>query len=158
MLGQPFDFARIRIREAKAPELRAVSGWINTPPLSLANLRGRVVVLNFWTFGCINCLHNLPHYREWYDHLPRDQVVILGVHTPETKAEYDEAKVRRAVQEQGLAYPIAIDNQRKEFRESFRGKDNDYNWFDLTLNCMTLSVEEIAGIIANAATIKHLVC
>ncbi len=112
LVGRPFDFAKATIREAKAPEFRDVDAWINSPPLSLAALRGKVVVVNFWTFGCINCIHNLPHYRNWYASFPRDQVVQIGIHTPETAGEHDPNGLRRAVQEKGLAYPIAVDNRR----------------------------------------------
>ena len=112
LLGKPFDFSRATIREVKAPELRGVEAWINSPALSLASLLGKVVVVNFWTFGCINCVHNLPHYKQWYASLPRDRVVQIGIHTPETSGEHDLNRLRRAVQEQGLAYPIAVDNQR----------------------------------------------
>ncbi len=112
LLGRPFDFSRLTIREVKAPELREVEEWINSPPLSLARLRGKVVVVNFWTFGCINCLHNLPHYRSWYASFPPDQVVQIGIHTPETAGEHDLTRLRQAVREKSLAYPVAVDNQR----------------------------------------------
>lgn len=112
MMGKPFNFSRLTLREVKAPELRDVETWINSPPLALANLRGKVVLVEFWTFACINCIHNLPHYRNWYASLPRDRVVQIGIHTPETAAEHDLERVRQAVREKGLAYPIAVDNQR----------------------------------------------
>ena len=84
VLGPAFDFSRVRQIGVKAPEIRGIEGWVNSRPIKLADLRGKVVVLHFWTFGCINCIHNLPVYKTWYDELPRDKVVIVGIHTPET--------------------------------------------------------------------------
>ncbi len=112
LLGRSFDFSRATIREAKAPEFREVDAWLNSPPLSLRNLRGKVVVLNFWTFGCINCAHNLPHYRSWQASFPQDQVVEVGMHTPETAQEQDLGRLRQVVREKGLTYAIAADNHR----------------------------------------------
>jgi thiol-disulfide isomerase/thioredoxin len=115
LLGRPFDFSRCRMLEVKAPEITGVDPWINSSPLKLAQLRGKVVVVNFWTYGCINCIRNLPHYRKWHAQLPRDRVVMIGFHTPETKAEYDVEKVIRAVKEKDLDYPIAVDNQKENW-------------------------------------------
>jgi thiol-disulfide isomerase/thioredoxin len=115
LLGDPFDFYRVRILEAKAPEFTGVDQWINSPPLEMRNLRGKVVVVNFWTHGCINCLHNLPHYRKWYAQLPRDRVTMIAIHTPETAAEFDLENVMRSVKEQDLQYPIAVDNHKENW-------------------------------------------
>jgi peroxiredoxin len=109
VLGPAFDFSRVRQIGVKAPEIRGIEGWINTRPIKLADLRGKVVVLHFWTLGCINCIHNLPVYKTWYDELPRDKVVILGVHTPETDAEHQFDGLERAVKQRELKFPIAMD-------------------------------------------------
>ena len=95
----------------RAPEFTAIEEWINSPPLAMAGLRGKVVLLDFWTYSCINCLRTLPHIRAWYDEYRDDGLVIVGVHTPEFAFEREEDNVRRAVRDQRIAYPVAMDNQ-----------------------------------------------
>jgi thiol-disulfide isomerase/thioredoxin len=115
LLGQPFNFSRCSILEVKAPEIQNVDEWINSPPLEMSQLRGKVVIVNFWTHGCINCIHNLPHYRKWQSQLPRDRVVMIAFHTPETEAEYDIKNLKQAVKGNALDYPIAVDNQKENW-------------------------------------------
>jgi peroxiredoxin len=109
LLGRAFDFSKVKQVAVKAPDLTGIEGWINSRPLTLSQLRGKVVVLHFWTFGCINCIHNLPTYKTWYKELPPDQVAMVGVHTPETAEEHDFAKLERAVKERALEFPVAMD-------------------------------------------------
>lgn len=116
ILGKPFDFSQLRIVEAKAPEVMAADQWINSPPLKMSELRGKVVVVNFWTFGCVNCIHNLPHYKKWYAELPRDRVAMIAFHTPETQEEYDFEKLKNAARERGIQYPIAVDNEKANWK------------------------------------------
>jgi len=116
LLGKPYDFSHLTVVEARAPEIVNVEHWINSPPLKMSDLRGRVVVVNFWTFGCINCIHNLPHYKKWFAQLPRDRVTMIAFHTPETQEEYDYEKLRKAVREAGLEYPIAVDNEKSNWK------------------------------------------
>jgi peroxiredoxin len=111
LLGPAFDFSQIRQVAVKAPEIAGIEGWINSRPLTLSQLRGKVVVLHFWTFGCINCVHNLPTYKTWHKELPRDQVVMIGVHTPETAEEHDFAKLERVVKQRELEFPVAMDRK-----------------------------------------------
>jgi thiol-disulfide isomerase/thioredoxin len=92
-----------------APEFAAIEGWINSEPLTMASLRGKVVVLDFWTYSCINCLRTLPHVKAWYDAYRDDGLVIVGVHTPEFAFEREPDNVRRAVRDHGIAYPVALD-------------------------------------------------
>jgi cytochrome c biogenesis protein CcdA/thiol-disulfide isomerase/thioredoxin len=93
-----------------APEFLAIEGWINSEPLTMEALRGKVVVLDFWTYSCINCLRTLPHVKAWYDAYRGDGLVIVGVHTPEFAFERDADNVRRAVRDHGIEYPVALDN------------------------------------------------
>jgi cytochrome c biogenesis protein CcdA/thiol-disulfide isomerase/thioredoxin len=93
----------------QAPELVGIRGWINSQPLTLASLRGKVVVLDFWTYSCINCLRTLPHLKAWDAAYRKDGLVILGVHTPEFAFEREPENVRRAVRDHGIAYPVALD-------------------------------------------------
>jgi len=95
------------------PALAKISGataWINSPPLTPESLRGKVVLVDFWTYSCINCLRTLPYVKAWYAKYKDSGLVIVGVHTPEFPFEKDPANVRNAVKELGIAYPVAMDN------------------------------------------------
>ena len=93
-----------------APEFQGLSSWLNSPPLTLAGLRGRVVLIDFWTYSCINCLRTLPYIREWDDRYRKAGLTIVGVHTPEFAFEHVRDNVRENVGELGLRYPVALDN------------------------------------------------
>ncbi|GAC1344956.1 MAG: hypothetical protein NVSMB29_18940 [Candidatus Dormibacteria bacterium] len=93
-----------------APELTGLDGWINSPPLSLASLRGKVVLIDFWTFSCVNCVRTLPHL-EADDRRYRDQgLVIIGVHSPEFDFEKKRANVADATKRLQVEYPVALDS------------------------------------------------
>lgn len=110
LMGAPFDFSRVEPIACRAPEIRGVETWIHSEPLTLAQLRGQVVALHFYTFGCINCIRNLPHYNAWHASFPSDRFKIIGIHRPETEGERVGETVRRKAVEAGIAYPVAIDN------------------------------------------------
>jgi thiol-disulfide isomerase/thioredoxin len=93
-----------------APEFAGVDQWLNTAPLSIEKLRGKVVLVEFWTYTCINCLHVLPHTQELYDRYRNDGLVVVGVHTPEYDEERVPANVAAAVKRLGITYPVAQDN------------------------------------------------
>jgi cytochrome c biogenesis protein CcdA/thiol-disulfide isomerase/thioredoxin len=94
-----------------APEFEGTGRWFNTSPLSLGRLRDRVVLIDFWTYTCINCLRTLPYLRAW-DRRYRDRgLTIVGVHTPEFGFERDAGNVERAVEQNGLRYPVVQDNE-----------------------------------------------
>jgi thiol-disulfide isomerase/thioredoxin len=96
----------------RAPELVGVNPWFNTPdgePLRLAALRDRVVLLDFWTFACVNCQRTLPFLRRMHDRYKPDFTVV-GVHSPEFAFERSVQNVERAVRERGLEYPVGLDN------------------------------------------------
>ena len=111
LMGEPFDFTRVPRIACRAPELTGVSEWVNTSPLTLEQLRGKVVALHFYAFGCINCVRNLPHYDAWHEDFAGEDFVVLGIHRPETQTERNIEKVRRKASEAGMDYPIAIDNE-----------------------------------------------
>ena len=92
-----------------APEFEGIEAWINSQPLTMASLRGKVVVLDFWTYSCINCLRTLPHVKAWYDAYREDGLVVVGVHTPEFAFEREPDNVERAVRDHGIDYPVALD-------------------------------------------------
>ena len=93
-----------------APEFQRLGAWINSEPLTLKKLRGRVVLIDFWTYSCINCLRTLPYIREWDDRCRAAGLTIVGVHTPEFAFERVESNVRENAKKLKLRYPIALDN------------------------------------------------
>jgi cytochrome c biogenesis protein CcdA/thiol-disulfide isomerase/thioredoxin len=93
-----------------APDVHNISAWINSRPLSLRSLRGKVVLVDFWTYSCINCLRTLPYLKSWDARYRSKGLVILGVHTPEFAFEHDLGNVRGAVKRLGVRYPVALDN------------------------------------------------
>ncbi|HWU00648.1 MAG TPA: thioredoxin family protein, partial [Terriglobales bacterium] len=98
---------------ALSPVLRALldgSAPLNTPPLRAADLQGKVVVVNFWTYSCINCLRNLPHVRAWAEKYKDQGLIVIGIHTPEFAFEKDAANVRQAIATLGVTYPVIQDN------------------------------------------------
>lgn len=92
-----------------APEIAGITAWINSEPLSISALRGRVVLVHFWTFGCSNCRNVQPYVKAWYDRFAAAGLEVIGVHTPELSFEKDLANVRQAVIDQGVRFPVAFD-------------------------------------------------
>ncbi len=92
-----------------APEVVGITDWINSEPTTPAELRGKVVLVHFWTFGCINCVHVQPHVKAWHERFADRGLVVLGVHTPELAFERDVDNVRLAVARAGITFPVAID-------------------------------------------------
>jgi cytochrome c biogenesis protein CcdA/thiol-disulfide isomerase/thioredoxin len=93
-----------------APELHGTQKWFNSRPLTLKSLRGRVVLIDFWTYTCINCIRTQPHLKAWDERYRDDGLTIIGVHSPEFAFEKDAGNVERAVREDGLKYPVVQDN------------------------------------------------
>jgi thiol-disulfide isomerase/thioredoxin len=96
--------------EGGLPSFDGATGWLNSSPLTTAELRGQVVLVNFWTYTCINWLRQLPYVRAWAGKYSGQGLVVIGVHTPEFGFEHDIENVRRAVKDMGVSYPVAIDN------------------------------------------------
>jgi thiol-disulfide isomerase/thioredoxin len=96
--------------EDELPSLNGATGWLNTEPLTPAGLRGKVVLVNFCTYTCINWLRQLPYVRAWAARYAGHGLVVLGVHTPEFAFEHNEENIRRALQDMQVGYPVAIDN------------------------------------------------
>jgi cytochrome c biogenesis protein CcdA/thiol-disulfide isomerase/thioredoxin len=93
-----------------APAIAGISAWINSPALNLEQLRGKVVLLDFWTYSCINCLRTLPYLRAWYQQYQTQGLVIIGIHSPEFAFEQQLDNVQQAVKRLGILYPVALDN------------------------------------------------
>ena len=93
-----------------APDFQGITQWFNTAPLTLAQLRGRLVLVDFWTFGCINCLRTLPQVGRWAETYQGQGLVVVGVHTPEFAFERPATAVQSAIMRHGVTYPVAMDN------------------------------------------------
>lgn len=94
-----------------APDFTGINTWINSKPLDLEQLHGKVVLVDFWTFDCINCAHTIPHVKDW-DARYRDKgLVVVGVHTPEYGFERNTGNLQKAIKQYGITYPVAQDNQ-----------------------------------------------
>ncbi len=92
------------------PDFAGGGHWFNSPPLSLADLKGQVVVVDFWTYSCVNCLRTLPYLKEWYAKYGGRGLTIIGVHSPEFDFERDPENVARAIAKYGVAWPVVMDN------------------------------------------------
>ena len=108
--------------EGELPSLGGATGWLNSQPLTKADLRGKVVLVDFWTYTCINWLRSLPHVRGWADKYKEQGLVVIGVHAPEFRFEKDLDNVRRAAKDMKIDFPVAIDND----YAIWRAFDNHY--------------------------------
>nr|WP_314121297.1 cytochrome c biogenesis protein DipZ [uncultured Brevundimonas sp.] len=105
----PTDLANLPV-EGVMPPLTGATTWLNSPPLTAEQLRGKVVVVDFWTYSCINCIRSIPYVRAWAEKYKDQGLVVIGVHTPEFAFEKSEANVRQNIQRLGITYPVAMDN------------------------------------------------
>src|SRR6476660_9116632 len=99
--------------EGELPPLSGLGPWFNTAPLTREQLRGKVVVIDFWTYSCINCLRSIPYVKAWDERYRKDGLVVIGVHAPEFAFEHDPANVAKAVKDLGIRYPVVMDNDLK---------------------------------------------
>ncbi|WP_010583282.1 redoxin domain-containing protein [Schlesneria paludicola] len=109
LLGDPFDPTRLTRIYAMAPEFVPVENWINSSPMTMRELRGKVVLVHFYAFQCHNCHANFEIYRRWHKDLVAKGVVVVGIQTPETSRERDADAVKTAARERDLTFPIMID-------------------------------------------------
>ena len=103
----PFTVAEL---QGNAPNFVGISNWFNSAPLTMASLRGKVVLVDFWTYGCVNCVNTLPHVTQLYAKYRDRGLVVVGVHTPEFPFERSAANVQAALKRHGITYPVAQDN------------------------------------------------
>ena len=96
--------------DALAHSFAGATTWLNSPPLTLQQLRGKVVLVDFWTYSCINCLRSLPYVKAWAEKYKDQGLVVIGIHSPEFAFEKDVANVKKATADLGVGYPVAIDN------------------------------------------------
>lgn len=107
----PTDPQKLPVGKPAGP-LDGATGWVNSPPLAANDLAGKVVVYDFWTYSCVNCVRTLPHLRAWHDRYAADGLVLLGVHTPEFDFEHVRANVEAATRRLEVTWPVVLDNQR----------------------------------------------
>lgn len=105
-----------------APMIADIDAWINSSPLALNDLKGKVVLIDFWTYSCINCLRTLPYLKEWYAKYHDQGFEIIGIHSPEFQFEHSLENVKQAVKKYGIDYPVALDNR----FVTWRNFDNEY--------------------------------
>ena len=101
----------------KAKDFSKISEYINTKPISFDDLKDKVVLVDFWTYSCINCIRTIPHLNEWYDKYSDKGLVIVGIHTPEFEFEKNPENVKSAVQKFGIKYPVLQDNDKETWNE-----------------------------------------
>jgi cytochrome c biogenesis protein CcdA/thiol-disulfide isomerase/thioredoxin len=118
--GEPAPTRKLGI-EGLFPSLAGATEWINSAPLTPESLRGKVVLVDFWTYSCINCLRTLPYVKAWADKYKDAGLVVIGVHTPEFAFEKQSSNVRRATKDLGIGFPVAIDNDFAVWR-AFRNR------------------------------------
>jgi len=120
-MGKPM-FDLLSPKGVKAPEIISGGEWFNSDPLTLEQLKGKVVVVDFWTYSCINCQRTLPYLRQWYEKYKDKGLVVIGVHSPEFEFEKDSDNVRQAISDFGLKYPVVQDNN----FSTWQAYDNHY--------------------------------
>jgi thiol-disulfide isomerase/thioredoxin len=96
--------------QGTAPDFAGIGNWFNSAPLKMADLRGKVVLVDFWTYGCVNCVNTLPHVTELYAKYKDRGLVVVGIHTPEFPFERSASNVQAALKRHGILYPVAQDN------------------------------------------------
>ncbi len=107
---QSANAAGFNVTPYTAPELTGIDDWINSQPLELADLKGKVVVIDFWTYSCINCQRTQPYLNDWYSKYHKEGLEIIGVHAPEFSFERVKKNVAQAVEDEAIKYPVALDN------------------------------------------------
>jgi thiol-disulfide isomerase/thioredoxin len=98
------------------PEFQGIQQWLNSKPLSIADLKGKVVLVQFWTFACINCQRTLPYVTRWHRQYADKGLRVIGVHTPEFAFEREPNNIKQAMQKHGITYPVPIDNDFKTWK------------------------------------------
>jgi thiol-disulfide isomerase/thioredoxin len=111
----------LNVQPTPAPQFVGLTNWINSPPLTLPQLKGKVVLVDFWTYSCINCIRSIPYVEKWYQAYKDDGLVVVGVSTPEFAFEHNPSNVAAAVKSDGITYPVALDNN----YDTWNAYDND---------------------------------
>jgi len=104
------DDSILNVQPVPAPQFVGLTNWINSPPLTLSSLKGKVVLVDFWTYSCINCIRSIPYVEKWYQAYHDKGLVVVGVSTPEFAFEHVPSNVEAAVKSDGITYPVGLDN------------------------------------------------
>ena len=104
------------------PDFQGISQWLNSTPLKIADLKGSVVLVQFWTFACINCQRTLPYITRWHRQYAASGLKLIGIHTPEFAYERDVNNIKRALKQHQITYPVPVDNEYK----TWKAYDNQY--------------------------------
>lgn len=104
------------------PEIQGIEAWLNSDPIKLSEQKGKVILLQFWTFGCVNCQRTLPSIIKWHKDYASQGLLVVSVHTPELAFERSISNVKKAVQQRGITYPVAIDSN----FTTWKAFDNQY--------------------------------
>ena len=104
------------------PEFRGISHWLNSAPLQVADLQGSVVLIQFWTYACINSQRTLPYVIRWHQQYADQGLKVIGIHAPEFNFEHDVNNVREALQERQITYPVALDNEYTMMWKTYRNR------------------------------------
>jgi cytochrome c biogenesis protein CcdA/thiol-disulfide isomerase/thioredoxin len=115
------DRTALNVQSTPAPQLAGLTNWINSKPQTISGLKGKVVLVDFWTYSCINCIRSIPYVEKWYQTYKDDGLVVLGISTPEFAFEHNPANVEAAVKRDGITYPVALDNN----YDTWNAFDND---------------------------------
>ena len=118
----PTMTAKSALNKKALPEFIGIQEWLNSSPLTIANLSGNVVLIQIWTFACINCQRTLPYVVKWHEQYAKQGLKVAGIHTPEFPFERDINQIKSALSKHQITYPIAVDNQHK----MWSAYDNEY--------------------------------
>ena len=109
----PKNWSPIKIPgKQRAPEFEDITEWVNSPALTMKELKGKVVVVHFMAFNCINCIHNYPWYKSVWKDFKEKGVVVIAIHTPETEGEKNTKTLQKKLKEAELTFPVAVDNKK----------------------------------------------
>ncbi len=108
--ASPTELATVPPVGKSLPEFQGISQWLNSAPLTVADLRGSVVLIQFWTFACINCQRTLPYIVQWHQRYAAQGLKVIGIHTPEFAFERDVNTIKQALQKHNITYPVPVDS------------------------------------------------
>ncbi|MBD1855988.1 MULTISPECIES: thioredoxin family protein [Leptolyngbya] len=120
-IGQPIldpkqDLVSVQASGNPLPDFQGIQQWLNSTPLSIADLKGNVVLIQFWTFACINCQRTLPYITRWHRQYAAQGLKVIGIHTPEFAFEREPNNIRKAIEKHQITYPVPVDNEYKTWK------------------------------------------
>ncbi|MBN8564484.1 MULTISPECIES: thioredoxin family protein [Leptolyngbya] len=110
------DLVSVQASGNPLPDFQGIQQWLNSTPLSIADLKGNVVLIQFWTFACINCQRTLPYITRWHRQYAAQGLKVIGIHTPEFAFEREPNNIRKAIEKHQITYPVPVDNEYKTWK------------------------------------------